>query len=417
MVKNSAKISWALYDFANSSFSTLVTTFLFSTYFTQAIAPTPEIGTALWGTATGIAGIIIAITSPVVGAIADHTGRRKPWLGFFSILCIVSTTMLYFAKPDTSFILFALTFTVLGTVGLEMGCVFYNSMLAELAPKKKLGKLSGQAWALGYCGGLVCLFIALGVFVNPIFPIFNLDSLTAEPIRASMLLTALWFLIFSWPIFIFTPDTKKTDVKIIKAIYLAKNSIKDTFINIRTYSNVFVFLLSRMVYIDGVNTMFAFGGIYAAGTFGMSFSDILIFGISLNITAGLGSLLFGWIDDYVGSKKTLNICLISLIATTIGVLLAQDVYQFWFMALLMTSFFGPIQSSSRTLMLKIAPANKRNEMFGMYALSGKITSFIGPFLVGAITLITSSQRIGLATVVIFLIIGFIILQYVDEEKQ
>ena len=146
------------------------------------------------------------------------------------------------------------------------------------------------------------------------------------------------------------------------------------------------------------------------------FGNILLFGISLNVTAGLGSLLFGWVDDYVGSKKTLNICLISLIITTIGVLLAQDIYQFWFMALLMTSFFGPIQSSSRTLMLKIAPANKRNEMFGIYALSGKITSFIGPFLVGAITLITSSQRIGLATVLIFLIIGFTILQYVDEEK-
>ena len=416
MSNKKAKISWALYDFANSSFPTLVTTFLFSTYFTQVLAPSPEKGTALWGTATGIAGVIIAITSPFIGSIADHTGKRKPWLAFFTILCIVSTALMWFVEPNEDFILFALFLTIIGTVALEIGHVFYNTMLADLVPKDEIGKLSGQAWGLGYFGGLICLFLALGIFINPPVKLFQLNNETAEPIRASMVLTAAWFALFSWPIFLYTQDKNKTGVNIFVAISHAKKSITNTIMNLKYYSNIFIFLISRMVYIDGVNTMFAFGGIYAAGTFGMEFSDILLFGITLNVTAGLGSFLFGWIDDYIGSKKSINICLISLIFTTLGVLCAENVHQFWIMSLLMTSFFGPIQSSSRTLMLKITPADKRNEMFGIYALSGKITSFVGPFLVGTTTLIFSSQRIGLATILIFLVLGLFILQYVDEEN-
>ncbi len=416
MTNKKEKISWALYDFANSSFPTIVTTFLFSTYFTQVVAPSPEKGTALWGTATGIAGLIIALMSPFIGSIADQTGRRKPWLAFFTILCIVSTALMWFVEPYEDFILFALSLTVIGTIALEMGHVFYNTMLADLVPKNEIGKLSGQAWGLGYFGGLICLFLALGIFIDPPFKLFELDHEEAEPVRASMILTAIWFALFSWPIFLYTQDRNKTGVNIFVAIAYARESIRSTFKNLKNYSNIFIFLVSRMVYIDGVNTMFAFGGIYAAGTFGMEFSDILLFGITLNITAGLGSILFGWIDDYIGSKKSINICLISLIITTIGVLFAQSIQQFWIMSLLMTSFFGPIQSSSRTLMLRITPSNKRNEMFGIYALSGKITSFVGPFLVGTITLIFSNQRIGLATVLIFLISGLVILQYVKEEN-
>jgi len=417
MIGQRAKISWALYDFANSSFSSLVTTFIFATYFIQSIAPDVETGTSLWGLTMGLAGLIIALTSPVTGAIADQTGKQKPWLAFFTIICITSTAALWFAKPETDSILLAMLFVLTGTVGMEVGCVFYNSMLPNLASPKQIGRLSGYAWGLGYAGGLVCLIISLNILINVDVPPFGMKTEHAEPIRASMLLTAIWFALFSLPLFLFTPDNSKIKIPIKSAIKNAFLSLLDTFKGIRNYSNAIIFLVARMAYIDGVNTMFAFGGIYAAGTFGMDITSILMFGITLNITAGLGAVIFGWVDDYFGPKKTLIISLIFLIITSIGVLIAQTVFVFWFISLFMTLFFGPIQSSSRTLMIQLAPKGKNTEMFGLYAVSGKITSFLGPFAIATITMISENQRAGMSVILVFLFAGLFLLTLVKDKKM
>ncbi len=198
-------LSWALFDFANSGFTTVVSTFVFAAYFTQAIAPDPETGTALWGTATGLAGLLIALTSPVTGAIADHTGQRKMWLASFTLLCVVATTALWFATPDAGSIPLAMTAVVFGTVGFEVGLVFYNAMLPSLTTPERMGRISGWAWGLGYGGGLACLVLALVGFIQADPPPFGLDSADAEPVRATMLLTAVWIVVFAWPLFLFTP--------------------------------------------------------------------------------------------------------------------------------------------------------------------------------------------------------------------
>lgn len=416
-VSRKAQWSWATFDFANSGFTTVVSTFVFSAYFAQAIAPDPETGTALWGTAVGIAGLIIALTSPIVGAIADHTGRRKPWLAVFTLLCVIATAALWFAEPGAQSIPLALTAAIIGTVGFEVGLVFYNAMLPSLTTPDRIGRLSGLAWGFGYCGGLICLVIALTGFIQAESPPFGLDTANAEHVRATMLLTAAWIVIFAWPLFVFTPDAPRTGLPIKAAVVKGATTLFATLRNVRQHANRFRFLIARMIYIDGVNTMFAFGGIYAAGTFGMSLEDIILFGIALNVTAGLGAAGFGWIDDRVGSKRTLTISLIALIATSTGVLLAQTPTQFWIAGLTMSVFFGPVQAASRTFMAHLAPERMRGEMFGLYAVTGKVTSFLGPFAVGAVTVLADSQRVGMATILVFLVVGLILLQGVKEPSR
>lgn len=412
-----AQWSWATFDFANSGFTTVVSTFVFSAYFAQAIAPDAETGTTLWGTATGIAGLIIALTSPIAGSIADHTGRRKPWLFAFTLLCVIATAALWFAEPGTQSIALALTAAVIGTVGFEVGLVFYNAMLPGLTTRDRMGRLSGLAWGFGYCGGLICLVIALTGFIQADTPPFGLDKDSAEHVRATMLLTAGWITVFAVPLFLFTPDTPPTGLPMKAAVVKGATTLLATLRNVRQHGNSFRFLIARMIYIDGVNTMFAFGGIYAAGTFGMSLEDIIMFGIALNVTAGLGAAVFGWINDRVGSKKTLTWSLLALIVTSTGVLLAQTPTQFWVAGLTMSIFFGPVQAASRTFMAHLAPPDMRGEMFGLYAVTGKVTSFIGPFAVGAVTALASSQRVGMATILVFLVVGLILLQSVKEPAH
>ncbi|NKB43006.1 MAG: MFS transporter [Alphaproteobacteria bacterium] len=409
--------SWALFDFGNSGFTTVVSTFVFSAYFTQAIAPDAETGTALWGTATGIAGLIIALTSPVAGAIADHTGRRKPWLAFFTLLCIVATAALWFAAPGPNSIPLALTVAVFGTVGFEVGLVFYNTMLPDLTTPTRLGRVSGLAWGLGYAGGLICLVVALVGFVQADPSPFGFDKGNAEHVRATMLVTAGWIALFTWPLFAFTPDNPRTGLALSAAIQQGLSTLIGTLRNARQHANSFRFLIARMIYIDGVNTMFAFGGIYAAGTFGMTLEDIIVFGIALNVTAGLGAAVFGWVDDRFGSKRTLTVSLVALTVSAVGVLIAQTVPQFWVTALIMSTFFGPVQAASRTFMARLAPPEIRGEMFGLFAVSGKVTSFVGPFAVGAVTILAGSQRIGMATILVFLIAGLLLLQTVKEPGR
>tara|TARA_B110000438_G_scaffold253959_1_gene259901 strand:- start:952 stop:2232 length:1281 start_codon:yes stop_codon:yes gene_type:complete len=409
-----AQVSWAFFDFANSGFPTVVSTFVFAAYFTQAIAPDPETGTALWGTATGIAGLLIALTSPVTGAIADHTGRQKPWLAGFTLLCIVATATLWFAAPDVTSIPLALAAVVVATMAFEVSLVFYNAMLPTLTTPEHLGRLSGLSWGLGYVGGLCCLVIALVVFVQADPAPGNLDKENAEHVRATMLLTAGWVVVFAWPLFVFTPDTPPTGLPMGAAVKHGLSALVQTIKQAKRHANSFRFLIARMIYIDGVNTMFAFGGIYAAGTFGMALEDIILFGIALNITAGTGAAVFGFVDDRCGSKQTLTLSLVALIATSTGVLLAQTPTQFWIAALTMSIFFGPVQAASRTMMARLAPPGMRGEMFGLYAVSGKVTSFAGPFAVGWITVLAGSQRIGMVSILVFLCIGLYVLRGVRE---
>jgi MFS transporter, UMF1 family len=400
--------AWCLYDWSAAAFSIIVTTFIFATYFTTKVAANQIIGTYQWANATSLAGIIIALTSPLFGAIADHGGHHKRWLFFFTVVCIISTALLWFSYPAPSSVYYTLTCVVIGTVGFEVAFVFYNAFLPHLAPKDYLGRISGWGWGSGYLGGILALSIALFVFVEPKFSWLN--SQTAEQVRICGPFVALWIAVFSLPLFLLAPDISVRSSPLPKAIRAGWKDLIATLKKLPQEKNIFLYLIAHMIYTDGLNTLFAFGGIYAAGTYGLSFEEVLMFGITMNITAGIGAISLGWMDDYLGSKLTVIISLIFLTLLGIPLLLLHQKYVFWGVALLLCIFVGPVQSASRSLMVRLTASKGASaEMFGLYALSGKVTAFIGPWLLGLLTVSFHSQRAGMATVVVFFIVGVLVL--------
>ncbi|MEE9139708.1 MAG: MFS transporter [Alphaproteobacteria bacterium] len=404
-----ALVSWSLYDWANSAFPTIIITFVFAAYFTKAVAESPVLGTAQWGWAISLAGLFIALLSPVLGAIADQTGRRKPWLSTFTVLCIVATAMLWFVRPSPDYVLWALVFVGLATVAFDFAMVFYNAMLPALAPHDRLGRWSGWGWAAGYAGGLACLVVALICFVQAEAPWFGLEKETAEHVRVTTLLVAVWFAVFSLPLFLFTPDRKATGVSFATAVRDGIKTLVGSLRNIRRYRVIARFLIARMIYTDGLNTLFIFGGVYAVGTFAMSVAEVIRFGIALNITAGLGAAAFAWVDDRIGPVRTILIGLAALILLGGVLLTIESKDLFWTIGLALGVFVGPVQAASRSMMARLAPVELQTEMFGLYALSGKVTAFLGPFLVGWVTLLFDSQRLGMATIFVFFALGLLIL--------
>jgi UMF1 family MFS transporter len=410
-------IGWCLYDWANSAFPTVITTFVFAAYFTKAVAADPVSGTEQWSYAISASALAVAVTGPVLGAIADHAGARKPWIAVLTFICVIATAMLWFTRPDPSDIIWVLFFVALANYAFEMGMVFYNAMLADIAPKPLTGRISGWGWGLGYAGGLLCLAVALVLFVQPDPALFGLDKSASEPIRATALLVAVWFAVFSIPLFLYTPDAPASGRSVTAAVRRGLCEFIATIRRLRDYAQIVRFLIARMFYADGLTTLFAFGGIYAAGTFGMGFSELIVFGIALNVTAGLGAAAFGWVDDALGSKKTIMIAVSALIVLSTAVLLAPSKTWFWILAMPLGIFVGPAQAASRSMMTHLTPPDVRNEMFGLYALSGKATAFMGPALLGWVTAMADSQRIGMATILVFFGIGLLLLLTVRDIKK
>jgi UMF1 family MFS transporter len=415
-MKKGPVIAWSLFDFANSAFTTIIITFVFAAYFAQGVAGDANTGAGQWSLAMGLAGLIIAVISPVIGAIADQTGRRKPWLAGVSVICVIATGLLWFVRPEAGDVPFALVCVVIATVGFEVGLLFYNAMLPNVAPANMLGRVSGWGWALGYLGGLISLIVALFVLVQAETPPFGLDKDSAEHVRATAPLVAIWFTVFALPLF-FMVKEDGGGVPLRTAIRGGITQLIATFRNARKHGNTLRFLVAAMIYSDGVHTVFALGGVYAAAVFGMELADVIVLGIALNVTAGLGAFAFAWVDDKIGSKRTITISLVALIIGTVGVLAAPTAMTFWIAALVMSTFFGPVQAASRTMMARLSPPEMRGEMFGLFSLSGKVTAFAGPALVGGIALATDNYRIGMAVVPVFLIVGLVILRGVREEPS
>ncbi|PWC27733.1 MFS transporter [Teichococcus aestuarii] len=409
--------AWALYDWANSAFPTVVSTFVIAAYFTQGIAPDPATGQAQWGWMQTGAGIAIALLSPLLGAVADAGGRRRMMLLACTLLTAIATGLVWFATPSPGSALWTLACVGIATVGFELGTVFYNSMLPQVAPPERVGRLSGLAWGLGYAGGLACLVVALLLLVRPDPSPLGLDRGAAEHVRATALLVAVWMLGFGWPVLVLLPDPPPPRPAWGTAIRQGVGEIGALLRGLPRNPVLARFLLARLFYTDGLNTLFAFGAIYAAGTFGMGFDEILLFGIALNVTAGLGAAGFGLLEDRLGARRTILVALAALLGLGLGVVLAEDKSMFWALALALGLFIGPAQSASRSYMARLAPPDEVAAHFGLFALSGRITGFMGPAVLALVTAATQSQRAGMATVLGFLALGGAILLTVREPRR
>lgn len=410
-------VAWAFYDWANSAFFVMVQTFIFAAYFASSIAENETTGAAQWGFTIGFAGFVIAILAPILGSIADVGGPRKPWVYVFSALSIICTSLLWFAEPSTDFIRYALVLTFFATLGAELSLIFYNAMLPDLAPPSKIGRWSGWGWSLGFAGGIVCLVIGYFVLFLNGGDLFGLDVENAEHTRSTFLFTGLWFALFMIPFILKTPDVPSRKMGYKKAINNGFSTLWEGLKALKHEKNISKFLIARLFYNDALVTIFAMGGVYASGAFGFETADIFYFGIALNLTAGLGAYGFAWLDDKSGSKKTILWSLIGLIVPVVAVIFVQTEFWFWIWGLLLGVFVGPVQSASRTLMGRMAPKEKRNQMYGLFALSGKVTSFAGPMLFGWVTLMMNDQRWGMSVILLMLIIGLILMFGVTEKRN
>jgi len=398
---------WCGYDWANSPFPAIVLTFVIPAYFTEAVMDDAAKATTWWAIMTGTAAFAIAVLSPVLGAIADQGRRRKPWLAAFTVIMAPCSALLWFVRPDADHAVLLLALVGVSVVAFELSMVFYNALLPTLTPRAWIGRVSGWAWGLGYFGGVGGLLVVLFGFVLAKPPPFGLDDSPdiLAHVRVAGPIVALWLLVFCLPLFVWTRDPRGRGLAAGPAIREGFADLRTTLVNLRRHPQLWRYLLARMIFTDGLNTLFAFGGVFAAGTFGMPVAEVIMFGLILNVTAGAGAFAFGWIDDRIGAKRTILLGLCGLVVVGLPLLAVESRIAFIVLGATLGIFFGPVQAASRSLMARITPEGTEGEMFGLYALSGKATAFVGPWIVAAITAATDSQRWGMASVLPFLVIG------------
>ena len=403
--------NFALYDFANSAFTTIIITFIFSTYFAKQIAPNPVLGQSYWGWTIGITGLLVALAGPLIGSFADKKNCTEFFIKLFTIICVSLTSLLWFSKPSEKYLLYTLIIVALANFFYELSLIFYNSILKRISNSNNLGKSSGFSFALGYIGGILILIICIKVFIdNEVLP-FGLSKENSENIRATSIVVALWYLIFSIP-FLFSLK-KKIKNKIEKSSNNIKK-IKNLFWD-KGLNNLGKFLIARMLYADGLNAIIIMGGIFAVGVFNLEIKDLLVLSILMNITAFIGAIIGGYANDKFSSKSVIIFSLIGLIFSSAIILFVQTKIFFLIFASINGFFIGPIQSASRVFITKSIDKNNQASGFGLFALSGKLTSFIGPLLVSTLTYISNSQRIGFSAAIILLLIGLLILLKVKKN--
>ena len=390
---------WTLFDFANTSFSIVVVTFLYAVYFKKVVAQGQPIGDLYWSLGTSIAMIITAIISPILGAIADYSAGKKRFLLFFTLLCITATASLFFVGSGDVF--WGVTIFILANVGFEAGLVFYDSFLPEITEPKNYGRVSGYGFAMGYLGSLATLAI--------IYPFIQ-----AEMIKESFPVAALFFLIFSLPLFVYLKDNRKKIVEHESYFKIGVTRVWNTLSHLKNYKNLATFLLAYFFYIEGVNTIIFFSGNYASTTLGFSETELLIFFLTVQTTAIAGSVILGIVADSIGQKKTIMITLVMWLITVLIAFLVQDKNGFYVVGLIAGAAMGSSQSTSRSLMSKLTPPEKKTEFFGFYSLFGKSSAVIGPLVFGLVSFISGDQRLAIISIGFFFVVGLIILTQVKD---
>ena len=395
-------LAWSLYDWASSPVPTLHATFIFSVFFTTAVMP--EGGSVAWAWMTSATAFLLAIAAPVLGRMADQRGSAKSFLGLMVLLGAGATALLWFVEPDPSFAVMALLLSAISIFAMEISFVFYNALLPSVSKPEGYGRASGLAWGTGYAGAIIALVAVLVLFVMPDAPAFGIGTEKAAHIRITMCFAALWLVIFAVPLFLFVraPDPRPTPAPLL-------GQVRASFAIAMKIPDMPRFLVARMLFADGLVTLFAFGGIYAAIVFGFSQTMVLVFGIVLNITAGIGAAFGGFADDRFGSIRVMRVSLVALAVLGTMAILAPNETVFWIAGAILGLFIGPLQSSARVYVAHKAPAEHRASMFGLLMLSGKATSFIGPLLYGIAVTATGSERAGMAIVIILMIGGYLMM--------
>jgi UMF1 family MFS transporter len=447
------RTSWALYHTARDPYILLITIYLFSPYFANEVVGDGVRGQALAGEIQAISGLVIAVLAPFLGAIADSGGRRKPWIAFYTLILAAAMLPMWFATPHSTGwnLFFVAALMALSNVAYEFSAVFHNSLLPSIASRRGVAGLSGLGYALGNAAGVVLLLIMLIFFALPGLvhwsfipsqPLFGISHALHEPERLAGPACAIWLAIFCLPLFFFTPDRPSSRLGLFAAMGSGIRSVIHTTRSLKHYRNVGMYLLARLFFNDGMTAVLTFGGIYASSTFHWGAMPMIVYGIELSIFAMIGGFLGGWLGNVFGPKRAIFISIGgTLIASLLSLTFAPDRI-FWFIHYDVTAphinglpffdtwpeliflananFIGLLivagYANSRTMLARIAPAEKMSEFFGLYSLSGQSTSFLATGFVGWLTAVSQNQRTGLLGEALFLIVGLLLMFFVREEQ-
>lgn len=406
--------SWYLYDWANSAFSTIIITFVFSVYMTREVMGETVDGSGYWSLAIAFSGIMVALIAPLIGGRADRPGGTAYWIRGMTLACAVLTVSLVFVQPSMPFwgIILALAAVSLAHMASELSYVFYNAMLPDIAPEDRIGQVSGIAWGIGFFGGICSLFCVLVLFIGigQWQPVLDMPKDEGWHVRMAAVFVGFWYLVFALPLLLSPPSRHKPHSQKITGWAHLKGTAK----TVLKYPSLLRLLIASAFYRDGLATLFAVGGTFAAAAFNMSVEEIMIFAIGLNVASGFGAVFLAKLDDIIGSRAMILLSLCGLIITGLVILFLQDKTAFILASLVLGIFIGPAQSSSRTYVARLSPSDKLAQIFGFYALSGKAIAFAGPLIYGGLTLASGSARVGLASIIAFWLIGALILLSVED---
>ncbi len=419
-------IAWGMWDWGSQPFNTVITTFVFSVYLTsESFGATNATSTAL-AISTAIAGLFVAALAPVLGQNSDRSGRTVRNLRLQTWLLAGLSASLYVVKPEPAFLWVGLVLLGLGSVVSEIAGVNYNATIDQVATTKTVGRVSGFGWGMGYLGGIIVLLGLYFLLIQPDVGLFGVTDEGAMDIRVSMILCGVWTLLFTIPAFLVLKDRPRErapGVGVAQSYRLVWRSITGLW---STSRHTVYFLLASALFRDGLAGVFAFGAILAAGTFGLSAGDVIIFGAAANIVAGLATMGFGLLDDRIGPKRVILISLGSLVTLGILIFVFHDGGKnvFWVLGLLMTVFVGPAQAASRSFLARLIPEGKNGEIFGLYATTGRVVSFLSPALFGlfiaigaAVTGLENTQYWGILGIVVILAAGFAVMIPVKEHGE
>ncbi len=408
-------VAWGLWDWGASGFHAVITTFVFSVYIAQMVAPkNSSTSGAQWvSLSMTVAGLIIALTAPALGERADRAGRRMLNLRINTALTVVAMALMYFVTAHPPRLMLGLFLLGFGNVAVEFAGVSYHSMLKLVSTPRTVGRVSGSGWSLGYFGGIVLLTVSYFVFIKPDDPFFGTSSDPGLPYRMVALLCAVWFAVFGTPVLLAIHDEPRTDVGRISIAQAYRNLGHDLMRLWRTDRNTVWFLGSSALYRDGLAAIFTFGAILAASVFGLTSAEVLLFGIAANVVAAVGAITAGIIEDKVGPKAIIMTSLIALSGVAMTLMFLHGKQMFWIFGLLLCLWVGPAQSSSRTYLTRLAPPGQEQEMFGLYTTTGRAVSFLAPALFGVFARI-GGDRVGIVGIVVVLLAGLITLAFVHR---
>lgn len=401
--------AWASWDWGSAAFNHVVTTFVFTVYLTSSVAADEASGSAALATAITVSGILVALVAPVYGQRSDaagaETGRQRR-LGWLTAVIVLCTALMAFVAPEPSYLWWGLLMLGIGTFAYELAQVEYNAMIYRLAPPGRTGRVSGIGWAAGYVGGIVLLLLCFVLFLSD-SPVIAFEG-EGTAVRVVVVLAAIWFALATIPVlrmrfpFPAPPGDTEASVGWAASYRLLFRRLARLY---RDDRNLLGFLVSSAIYRDGLTAIFTFGGVLASGTFGLTPGDVIIFAIVANVVSALGAIVGGWLDDRVGPKIVIMVCLAALVVTAGGMLFASGPTAFWIGGTFLSLFVGPAQACSRSYLVRLVPPGREGELFGLYATTGRAVSFLAPALFALFITLFGAQRWGILGIGIVLLLG------------